>query len=250
MGLTQDQGGSSLKFRFGLILFFAALGLSFGSAFAGAEAPSARLASLMRASLSAVIPEASLAIPSLEQTCSSPPLSMFERFDRVRLIEDRPNGSALFEVTGRTSAGLEKIELVQTPYSAWKKVLVPTRRIYPNTRLQEADFRITEMNVATGAIREYRGALLSAEAPLARLQTKQTLLEGRFVTTASVERQPDVRRGDTVRLDLVSGDLSLSTQATASENGSVGDRIRVMAPKTKKEVVGIVREDHSVEVAL
>ncbi len=237
-----------MKIRFGLMLFFAGLGFSVASAFAGS--PSDRLANLIRASLSAAIPDASIVIPSLEQTCSAPPLSTFERFDRVRLVEDRANGTALFEVTGRTPSGLEKIELVQTPYSAWKKVLIPNRRIYPNTKLQESDFRITEMNVASGPIREYRGVLLTADAPMGHLQTRQTLLEGRFVTTSSVERQPDVRRGDTVRLDLVSGDLTLSTQATASENGSVGDRIRVMAPKTKKEVVGIVRDDHSVEVAL
>ena len=104
--------------------------------------------------------------------------------------------------------------------------------------------------MATGPIREYRGILVPADGDFSKLQTRQTLLENQFVTTSAIERQPDVRKGDSVRLDLLSGDLQLSTQATASENGSIGDRVRVLTTKTKKEVVGTIREDHSVEVRL
>ena len=214
------------------------------------NALSLRLSDLIHASLTEKIADAEIRTPSLDKICSQKPLSEFQSLDRIRLIEDRPNGTALFEVFGKLKDGGERTELVQTPYTAWKKVVVANRRLYPNTKVQEQDFKVVEMNVASGPIREYRGVLIPAEGNFSRLQTRQTILENQYVTSTSVERQPDVRKGDTLRLDMVSGDLSLSTQATASESASIGDRIRVMTSKTKKEVVGTVREDHSVEVIL
>ena len=234
--------------------FLAIAALTFTAFSALAEtasrAPSERLSDLIRASLTEKIADSEIRLPSLEKICAREPLNGFASFERARLVEDRPNGTALFEVSGRTTEGLERAELVQTPYSAWKKVVVATKRLYPNARIQERDFKVVEMDVAAGPIREYRGILVSPDANLTRLQTRQTILENQYVTTTAVEQQPDVRRGDTVRLDLVSGDLTLSTQATASENASIGDRIRVSTWKTKKEVVGTVRDDHSVEVKL
>jgi len=234
--------------------FWATLTLVFTANFAFAEPTqnplSLRLSDLIHASLTEKIADAEIRTPSLDKICSQAPLNEYQSMDRVRLIEDRANGTALFEVSGKSKEGAEKVELVQTPYSAWKKVVVANRRLYPNTKIQEQDLKVVEMNVATGPVREYRGILIPAEANFSRLQTRQTILENQYVTTSSVERQPDVRRGDTLRLDMVSGDLTLSTQATASENASIGERIRVMTSKTKKEVVGTVREDHSVEVTL
>ena len=234
------------------ILAIAALALS--GLTADAETPnqtlSERLSDLIRASLTEKIADAEIRVPSLEKICSRAPLSEFARLDRARLVEDRSNGTALFEISGKTAGGAEKSELVQTPYSAWKKVVVATKRLYPNSRIQEHDTKIVDMDVASGPIREYRGILVSPDANLTRLQTRQTILENQYVTSTAVEQQPDVRRGDTVRLDLVSGDLTLTTQATASENAAIGDRIRVSTWKTKKEVVGTVRDDHSVEVKL
>jgi flagella basal body P-ring formation protein FlgA len=157
---------------------------------------------------------------------------------------------SLFEVSGTLEDGSERADLIQTPYSAWKKAWVAAKRLYPNTRLKDEDFKISEINVATGPAREYRGVMLPADTRFSGLQTKQTLLEGQFAVTSAVERQPDLRKGDQVRLDLISGDLTLTTQGMAEEPASVGDHVRIMTSKTKKEVVGILKEDRSVEVQL
>jgi flagella basal body P-ring formation protein FlgA len=53
-----------------------------------------------------------------------------------------------------------------------------------------------------------------------------------------------------VKLELVSGELSLTTQGILQEAGSVGDHVRVLTVKTKREITGIVKNDHSVEVNL
>ncbi len=203
-----------------------------------------------REALSERIHDAEIRIPSLEKLCSTAPLRDYSSVSRVRLVEDRADGTALFELTGSGSDGSLRSDLVQTPYSAWKRVLSPIRRVYPNTKLKNEDFKEIELNVASGVAREYRGVMVSAGTDLGGQQSRQTILEGQFVTSSAIEKQPDLRKGDLVRLDLTSGDLTLSTQATVSESGSIGDRVRVITSKSKKEVVGRVREDRSVEVNL
>ena len=203
-----------------------------------------------KAALEERIPGAEIRLPSLEKICSEAPLVNYTGISKVRLVEDRAHGIALFEVSGLSSGGGDRTDLVQTPYSAWKRVLTAAHRIYPNTKLKNEDFKIQEVNVASGSPREYRGIMLPAETEMTGKQSRQTILENHFVTETAIEKQPELRKGDMVRLDLTSGDLTLSTQATASEPGSVGDRIRVITQKSKKEVVGTVREDHSVEARL
>jgi len=157
---------------------------------------------------------------------------------------------ALLEVSGVGEEGAERSDLIQTPFTAWKKALVPTHRIYPNSKIKNDDFKTIEVNVATGPAREYRGIMIQAGTDLLGMQTRQTLLENQFLVASAIERQPDIKKGEMVRLDLISGDLTLTTQATANENASVGDRVRVSTMKGKKEVLGVLKEDHSVEVKL
>ncbi len=209
-----------------------------------------RLSTLMKSALTEKIADAEIRIPSLEKICARPPLSEYAELKRVRLVEDKATGVALFEVNGQTTGGQDQADLVQTPYSAWKRAIVAKRRIYPNSKLKSEDFTISEVNVASGSAREYRGVMLPAGSELAGLQSKQSILENQFVTVQAVEKSPDLRRGDMIKLDLVSGELTLSTQATAVEPGVIGDRIKVLTTKTKKEMVGVLREDHSVEVRL
>jgi hypothetical protein len=209
-----------------------------------------RLSSLVQSTLSEKIAGTEIRIPSLKKLAAQKAITEFTEIKSLRLVEDRPSGTAVFEVIGLDQDQKEKSEMIQTPYEAWKKVPVANKRIYPNSRLKNEDFKISEVNVATGMAREYRGIMLPADSNFNQLQTKQTILENQFVVSTAVEKQPDLRKGDTVKLLLVSGDLTLTTQAVAEEPASVGDRIRVMTVKSKREIVGKVSEDHSVEVSL
>jgi flagella basal body P-ring formation protein FlgA len=189
-------------------------------------------------------------LPSLDKLAGLSPLNEIQVLQSTRVVEDKPNGVAVVEVVGVTEGGREIRQVIQTPYEAWIQVPTAAKRIYPNTKLKPEDFRVQEVNVATGMPREYRGVLLEADAPLAQMESRQTILEGQFVTRTAVQRQPDIRKGEMVKLELVSGDLSLVTQAIVQEPGSIGERIRVLTLKTKKEIVGKVRADRTVEVSL
>ncbi|MBU6152696.1 MAG: flagellar basal body P-ring formation protein FlgA [Bdellovibrionales bacterium] len=240
--------GGTLIFRLASTLFLHLFACA--HAWAGDESLTSALTEKFKNALTTRIPGAEIRIPSLEKICSEPPLRDYSTISKVRLVEDRPQGVALFELNGIGADGTERSDLVQTPYSAWKKVLSPVRRIYPNSKLKDEDFKVQEVNVASGPAREYRGVMVAPDTVMSGFQSRQSILENQFVTTSSIEKQPELRKGDMVRLDLTSGDLTLSTQAVASESGSVGDRIRVLTNKSKKEVVGTIRDDHSVEVRL
>jgi flagella basal body P-ring formation protein FlgA len=209
-----------------------------------------RLSAIIQKSLSERISAAEIRLPSLGRLATQPALVELVELNGARVVEERPNGTAVIEINGKTAENETKSATIQTPFEAWKKVPVAIRRIYPNSKLKNEDFKVIEVNVATGLPREYRGVMVAPDTNFNQLQTKQTILENQYVVSTAVEKQPDLRKGDVVRLQLNSGDLTLSTQAVVEEPASVGDRVRVMTLKSKKEIVGKVSDDHSVEVSL
>jgi flagella basal body P-ring formation protein FlgA len=104
--------------------------------------------------------------------------------------------------------------------------------------------------VAAGQPFEYRGVILNKDVDVRGLESRQTILEGQFVTSTAVQRVPDVRRGDAVRIHLVSEGLSLVTTGAADEPGFLDGQVRVITSKSKRQLVGRLQRDSVVEVRL
>jgi len=179
-------------------------------------------------------------------------LQKFTRITSVRLVEAKPNGVAILEVSGQGARAedADASQIIQVPFEAWVSVPVATHRIFPNTKLKNEDFKVQSVNVASGMGHEFRGVLADEKTNFDKMESTQSILAGQFVVSNAIRKQPDIRRGEMVKLELMSGDLLLTTQAVAQEPGSVGDDIRVLATKTKKEIMGKIQKDHSVEVDL
>lgn len=203
-------------------------------------------------STSEIRPE--IRFPSIQKLENNPSFSEVIKIKSVKLREDKANGVASFEVMclvlGQNGGEQTLFKVIHLPFEAWVKVPVANKRIYPNSRLKAEDFTIQSINIAKGNEREYRCVLASPKIEYNRIQTKQTILAGQFLTTSAIQREPDIKRGEMVKLELISGDLSLTTQGIAQEPGVIGDRIHVLSNKTKREVSGIVREDRAIEVKL
>lgn len=237
-------------FRTTAVAFFAMIQVAQALPVGDDAGHSARMSGIVKKLLEDRIPGAEIRLPSLDKLAAQTAISSFSEISSGRIIEDRANGSVLVELTGKGPDSAEKTEMIQTPYQAWMKVPAAIRRIYPNTRLKAEDFKTVEVNVASGSAREYRGVMMPASTEFNGLQSRQTILENQYVVSTAVQKQPDLRKGDTVKLLLSSGGLELVTQATAEEPASVGDRIRVLTVKGKREMVGRVNEDRNVEVSL
>jgi flagella basal body P-ring formation protein FlgA len=92
--------------------------------------------------------------------------------------------------------------------------------------------------------------ILDQSSDITKLQARQTLIEGQPLLSSAVERVPDVRRGDFVRVKIVSNGLTLSAQATASEPGYLNGPVRVLTAQTKRELSGKLISSGVVEVKL
>lgn len=165
---------------------------------------------------------------------------------RVQLISESGTGTADYSVTysdGQTSIG-------QVRFAAMVPTYVAVRRIRPGEKLTRGDFQVQPVNIAQGLAYQYRGVMLSSKQPVDGLQARQTILEGQYPLMSGVEKVPDIRRGDAVEVKILSGEIQLSTRATVQEPGFLGEKVRILTQKSKKELVGLLKERGVVEVKL
>lgn len=151
--------------------------------------------------------------------------------------------NAVDPISGRINLGI-------VSYAAWTWTLVPMKRIHPGERLLPEFFKKQEINGALGQAFEYRGLLMTDLSEVSQLEARQTILEGQPLLSTAVQKVPDVRRGDSVTIRLISGGLSISTRGVAEEPGYLSGKIRVMANRSKREFVGSLSSGGIVEVEL
>ena len=165
----------------------------------------------------------------------------------IHIRSQSPRGEVTFSV--QDQSGDSAAEGWCT-FSAWVQARVAVKRVLPGQPVTEDQFRIQDVNLASGMAHEYRGVILEPNAKLASLETRQTIIEGQILLSSAVQRIPDVRRGDAVRIQVISGELTLTTAGTAEEPAYLNGRVRVIAGKAKKELVGKLTQAAVVEVTL
>jgi flagellar basal body P-ring formation protein FlgA len=69
-----------------------------------------------------------------------------------------------------------------------------------------------------------------------------------YAAAAPIKVEPVIRKGDQVELTASSGSFSVSTVATAEQDGAPGERIRVRSEAKKGVVIGVVTEDGRVSM--
>jgi flagella basal body P-ring formation protein FlgA len=139
---------------------------------------------------------------------------------------------------------------VSAVYIAYVPARVSKVRISPNQKLLPEMFALQDVNVTTGMAYEMRGLILSQQEDVTRLETRQTIMEGQFLMSSAVEKIPDIRKGDSVRIHIISGDLNLSASGFAAEPGYEKNPIKVIVSRSKRELTGELEADGVVEVKL
>ncbi len=139
---------------------------------------------------------------------------------------------------------------LEAAYRVYQKAYVTKGKIAPGERIEASRLQKTSVDLARGEGFTYRGAIVSANRPLGALEAKQTLLEGQTLLSTAVTRVPDGRRGDAVKVEVLSGGLILSTQATLSEPAYLNESVHVVTTKSKRELVGSLVAPGKVEVKL
>lgn len=165
----------------------------------------------------------------------------------AKLLADNGKGQAQFLVLG-AQAGEQAEAWVD--FSAKVEAWIAHRRVMPGEKLDPANFAKKEVNVAFGMARELRGAMLPVSENVSEYEARQTIVQGNFPLVNGVRKIPDVRRGDMVKVHLVSGEVMLMTAGTADEPAYVEGPVRVTTAKTKKQLLGTLKPQGVVEVQL
>ncbi len=176
---------------------------------------------------------------------------MPSRLDGLALLHEKRPGLMAFQVTGNNpETGTPILSVGNVPYSLRTEALVPRKRVLPGAALQREDFVIQKVDVTGGFLSEVRGLLLNKDEPVQGLEARNTLIEGQPLLVNAVQRIPALKRGEPVRLRVLSGSVALVTQGVAEEPGYVNQKIRVTSSLTKRTLVGKLIEGGTVEVEL
>jgi flagella basal body P-ring formation protein FlgA len=171
----------------------------------------------------------------------------------VKYLGENGRGEAQLQIRGVTDAGdVATIAVCEgmVPFSAMMPALVAIRRVSPGEKIDPANFMRKSVDVARGQAREMRGLIYPESDPLEGVEARQTILEGQFLTSPAIQRMPDVRKGDAVSIRILTGDLTLTVRGTAEEPAYLDGRVKVLSGKTKRELVGLLRQGSIVEVKL
>lgn len=173
----------------------------------------------------------------------------------VSVVISEPNARGQVQFTLQNKVIVNNNEILLPSYGwvafqALQKAYIAHHRVMPGEEIKSTEFSIQEVNVASGGPHEYRGVILDPKTEISQLEARQTILEGQPLLSTAVQKTPDVRKGDVVRVEIISNGLTLSTQAMASEPAYMNGRVRVLTDKTKRELAGKLIAAGLVEVKL
>lgn len=165
----------------------------------------------------------------------------------VQVLSENAKGEAQILARGENGVTAEG----WISYSAWVSARVAIKRVRPGEVLRPESFTMQEVNLAAGRGFDFRGLILDAqESELGGFEARQTILEGQFLTQSAVQRVPDIRKGDTVRIEVDTGGLVITTTGIADEPARLNGPLRVITSKTKRTLTGQLTSGNVVEVHL
>jgi len=121
--------------------------------------------------------------------------------------------------------------------------VVAKRMLTAHTVLTADDLSVTSVEVQQGMT----APVTSIDSILGK-RTTRAVNQGAIITASSVEMAPVVASGAKVTVEVSIGGVRISAPAIARTPGAVGEKIRVMAMDTHKELVGTVVDAQTVRV--
>jgi flagellar basal body P-ring formation protein FlgA len=134
---------------------------------------------------------------------------------------------------------------VPVKVSAFDRAVVATRALDRGHLLTAADITVTDSDVSglpAGYARD--------PAKIDGLRLSRPVVAGTVLTSAVLEIDPVIRRGDRVTAVAQIHGISVRTQALALAAGGLDQRIRLKSLSSGKEIEGVVRGEALVEIAV
>ncbi len=161
------------------------------------------------------------------------------------LIGEGAPGVLRFQKQSKTA-----IEAIDVHFRTFKKVLRPRLSIAAGTALTPDLFEKIEIETTRGMAQQQQHQMIPESTDLKAYEARWTLGKGQTLVDSQIAKIPLIRRGETLKLRVSTGDIHIMTSARAEQNASIGDVVRVTAVKTKREFSGRLVESGLVEVKL
>lgn len=238
----------------GLVLAVAGLWLASGahagsdSAAAGAEsglvvAPALRELLVALVSQRAGVDPSQIAVPSLNDFRLPAEQAAAATLDlSVHESEDFSGPTPVTVVMRQGDAELKR-GVVTVRVQRPRRILVASRRLGRGVIVAASDLSWRELPEAQAG----REALEDPEQLVGRT-TARNISQGQAWRPELVTDPPLVARGELVRVQIQSGALRIDALGEARNDGHVGQRLRVLNPDSKREIVGILAADGVVHV--
>ena len=129
----------------------------------------------------------------------------------------------------RTFSSLVTLEL-----KLYDKVLVARRDLRRGENLSRSDF-----NLITKEISNFRSNLVNKTIPVEFFRVRRAIKNGEVLTANKIEGIPAIKKGDKIIANLVNGNILITLDAVAKQDGLIGEKIRITADRKiyKAEVI-------------
>jgi flagella basal body P-ring formation protein FlgA len=125
----------------------------------------------------------------------------------------------------------------------WKKPVWVSQNSLSAGKISSASF-----SVETRDVLSVPGEPLSVDTMPDDLALVHSLAKGEILLRHNIKTMLAVTSGSDVVANIHSGTLLVSMKAVALENGVIGQNIKIQNPTSRKELVGRIVEDHTVEI--
>jgi flagella basal body P-ring formation protein FlgA len=139
----------------------------------------------------------------------------------------------------------KKVSVITVPVNieVWSDVILTAKPLGRFQPIGYDDLQIKKMDLA----RVPSSAIVDLDQVVGS-RTRRSIAANCILRKDHVEIPPVVKRGDVVSVVAESAHLKISAKGRAKENGSVGDRIKVVNLRSKKVIYALVVDDRTVRV--
>ncbi|MDP3150464.1 MAG: flagellar basal body P-ring formation chaperone FlgA [Ignavibacteria bacterium] len=119
--------------------------------------------------------------------------------------------------------------LVKVKLHLYKKVVTVRNKIESKTDLNSSEFDLKTLDVSL-----LKGTPFFSLDEVSSFRTKIKLNSGSILIHEALEAKPVIKSGDLVKASLTNGNVTITIEANARQEGAVGDLIRVVTQNKKQ----------------
>ena len=144
-------------------------------------------------------------------------------------------GYAYIPVDVVSKGGREYQAYISLTLKLYKNVLVATKQINRKDRFSEDDFVLQDVDMT-----RYNGKPFTSAEGIENYRSKTVLRKGAVLLEENIEEVPVINSGDRVKASAVEGNVIVTIDATALQDGLTGEEIRIVTSENKSLVAKVV----------